>query len=65
MALNSSDRQSESVLCTSYERGTNKNKNINILIREFLPKGKSMNRKEKKILDYPSAKKYYFDNTTA
>lgn len=63
MALNSSDQQSESVLCTSYERGTNKN--INVLIREFLPKGKSMNRKEKKILDYPSAKKYYFDNATA
>ncbi|WP_314396592.1 hypothetical protein [Leptotrichia shahii] len=45
-----------------YKCGTNKK---NVSIREFLPKGKSMNRKEKKILDYPSAKKYYFDNTTA
>ena len=60
MALNSLDQQSENVLCTSYERGTNKN--INVLIREFLPKGKSMNRKEKKMLSHPSLEKYYFDN---
>lgn len=58
---------------SSYERGTNEN--TNGLIREFLPKGKSMNGKAKeipkiqehlnnrcrKILDYRSAQEVYFD----
>lgn len=62
---------------SSYERGTNEN--TNGLIREFLPKGESMNGKEKeipeiqkilngrcrKILDYRSAEEYHFDNTIA
>lgn len=62
---------------SSYERGTNEN--TNGLIREFLPKGESMDGKEKeipeiqkilngrcrKILDYRSAEEYHFDNTIA
>ena len=62
---------------SSYERGTNEN--TNGLIREFLPKGESMNGKEKeipeiqkilnrryrKILDYRSPEEYHFDDSIA